>query len=551
MKNTIDNHVEKIQKSIDWINANLNGEKKKVAYSKLVDCRRKLNRIKSAIVENPAAAMYGESQMGKSYLVSGLLSTPENPFNVVDNKGGKYNFIKEINPRGDGGESTSLVTRFSLNYKIEHDEYPVKVKLLSIKDIVLLLCDTYYNDVKGQIPIDTETLDIEIKAIEKWVKDGGFKQKIIQEDDILDIRDYFKLHFLSKARDLENSNYFEKISLIISQIEVVDWESIFSLLWNKNKYISEIFNKLLHKYKEIDFVNVVYIPYDAVLRDYGTLLDVARLNEITQNKGFIEVDFKADANILYLDLSGNRVEKPFPKSYLCAIASELIFRLPEELRQSKRFLIETDLLDFPGARARLENYESDVNMGNIPQMLLRGKVAYLFNSYSENYRINCLLFCQGKKDSVENLIPELLNRWICDVVGGTPEIRQKFVDNSIISPLFIIGTMFNLDLQIDHLDNLNNANTLNSRWSQRFTNVLEKQKFNTETYDWFNNWTTKQSNFQNIYLLRDFYFSSEAKCQLFKGYNSETSSKEIEEIIPYQYPSFLPIQLNRGIELRA
>ena len=99
MENTISQHIEKIHRSIDWVNSSLKGEKRKLAYSKLVDCRRQLNKVKYAIADNPAAAMYGESQMGKSYLVSGLLSTPENPFNVVDQRGKKYNFIKDINPK--------------------------------------------------------------------------------------------------------------------------------------------------------------------------------------------------------------------------------------------------------------------------------------------------------------------------------------------------------------------------------------------------------------------------------------------------------------------
>lgn len=536
MKITIDKHVEKIQSSINWINSNLSGEKKKGAYNKLVDCRRKLNRIKFAIAENPAAAMYGESQMGKSYLVSGLLSTPENSFNVIDQDGRKYNFIKEINPIGNEKESTSLVTRFSLNYKWINDDYPVKVKLLTIVDVVLFLCDTYYNDVKNHVFIEPNDLENEIKAIEKSVLEVSVQQNIIREDDVLDIRDYFNTHFQSKALYLGHSTYFEKISLIISQVDVNGWESAFSLLWNKNKNISEIFNKLIRKFKEIDFSEEVYVPYSAVLREFGTLLDVARLHEISSKTTNLETNFTADTKIFYLDKEENPIEKSVKKSYLCAMAAELVFRLPDELKESKPFLEKTDLLDFPGARARMEIHVNNINDEIIPQMLLRGKVAYLFNKYSDNYKINTLLFCHGKKQSAQRLIPEILNRWISSTVGDSPEARQNFINVSKLPPLFVIGTMFNLDLKFDQNDSKQNKDALNNRWSQRFSTVLEKEIFNVETYKWLKTWTTEQECFQNIYLLRDFYFSSEQQNQLFKGYISE--NKEVAEITPTDYPDF-------------
>lgn len=54
--------------------------------------RRKLRRIGDALFENCSAAAYGESQVGKSYLMSSLLSTPDMPF-VIQNKGVSYSFI--------------------------------------------------------------------------------------------------------------------------------------------------------------------------------------------------------------------------------------------------------------------------------------------------------------------------------------------------------------------------------------------------------------------------------------------------------------------------
>jgi len=536
MPGMINTHIEKIEKSIEWVKSNLQGEKMKEAYSKLVDGRRKLNKIKFALSENPAAAMYGESQVGKSYLGSGLLSTSGHPFEVMDHSGKKYNFIKDINPIGNGTESTSLITRFSLNYDWVNADYPVKIKLLSIVDLVMLLCDTYYSDIKAQKFLNTEELNDGIRSLEESVVDKNTKQNIITEDDILEIRDYFKIQLKSKSPFLENSEFFEKISVVISRFEPHEWGAVFSILWNRNRYFTDLFSELFHKYKEVDFVTELYVPYSTVLRNYGTLLDVDRIYELNGMSRNVESDFKPDTSIFYIDRSGGEKVKTIEKSYLCAMSAEVVFKLPDELQESKPFLKKNDLLDFPGARARWENYEDDINVELMPQMLLRGKVAYLFNKYSANFLINTLLFCHHNKKSEVKYLPELLNRWIGNFVGDNAETRQKFMNSSQIPPLFIVGTMFNLDLKYDQHDKKNNPDTLNNRWAQRFNKVLEVDVFNIETYDWLNNWSSDLANFQNIYLLRDYYFSSEDQNQIYKGYISE--KKELEEMIPSEYPEF-------------
>ncbi|OQP39818.1 hypothetical protein A4H97_16485 [Niastella yeongjuensis] len=536
MKNTIHLHLEKLQKSIDWVNGNLNGEKKKLSYSRLVTNRGKLKKIADAMGENPAAAVYGESQVGKSYLVSGLLSTPEQRFCVSDANGRNYDFINEINPIGGQKEATGLVTRFSLHHKSLNNQYPIKIKILSIVDVVLILCDAYYNDSNSHKLINSEDLNKEINKLVRSKEGSNTIQQVIEEDDVVEIKNYFDIHFKSKNPYLECSDYFEKISLTISLFEPAEWPAVFSILWNKNKCITDIFSKLIQKFKEIEFVAEAHIPYSAVLREFGTLLDVARLNEINPQHAYLEANYTPETPICYIDRNDNKVEKNVSKSYLCAIVAELIFKLPENLKESKPFLEKTDLLDFPGARARMEIYESNIKDELIPQMLLRGKVAYLFNKYCSSYKINTLLFCHGKNQSVQRLMPELLNRWIENFIGSTPEKRQAFITTSKLPPLFVIGTMFNLDLKYEQNDKKGNSDALNNRWSQRFSIVLEKEIFNCEIYDWLKNWTTTDKYFRNIYLLRDFYYSSELQNQLYEGYNSD--KQEIKEIIPFNYPDF-------------
>lgn len=201
----------------------------------------------------------------KNILGKRSLSTHGNPFQVIDYNGKKYDFIKEINPIGNGVESTKIIHSFSVNYNSINAEYPVKIKLLSVTDMVLFLCDAYYNDIKaGWKFLTKEELNDVIINLEESVSDKKTKQNFITEDDILDIRDYFKIQLKSKSPHIVN--LFDKISILISRFEPHEWIGIFSLLWNRNHYFTDIYNKLLHKYKEVDFVTQLYVPYSTVLK---------------------------------------------------------------------------------------------------------------------------------------------------------------------------------------------------------------------------------------------------------------------------------------------
>ncbi|MDR1170751.1 MAG: putative virulence factor [Prevotellaceae bacterium] len=539
MEQKINTQLETIEKSNKWVLESLQGEKQRYAYRNLVNFRRKLNRKKFALESNPAAAMYGESQMGKSYLVSSLLSKSGKPFTVIDGRGNSYDFINKINPIGKGTESTSLVTRFSTGYKWKNPAFPVKAKLLSPADLVLVLCDSYYNDVKAKIDIalKSDTVSEKVAELCNRHESGQAMQMLLGEDDILDIYDYFHSNFSTRATNVIHSEFFEKIPSLIAKTAPGDWSEIFALLWNNNKKITELFSELLRQYGKLDFTDVVYLPIDTVLRDNGTLLDVARLHEIYGKYEGSEPNYKAETPVMILKNGQEKTVANFSKSYLCALTAELIFCLPSELETDKQFLKNTDLLDFPGARHRLETHEEDIDDKVIPKMLLRGKVAYLFNKYSCSEKINILLFCHSDRQSAQSAMPEMLNNWIGDMIGKTPEERNAFIDKSKAPPLFVVSTMFNLDLQFDfNNDREGNRNFLDNRWERRFLKVLEKEIFGRETYSWIDEWTTARPNFQNIYLLRDFYYSSETNSKIYEGYNENKIEKQ--EIIPPSYVDF-------------
>ena len=147
MLQDIEKHIALIDGSIAWAKE---FDKESFPYEVFKEYRRKLRRIYAALEENCSAAAYGESQVGKSYLMSSLLSSPNSPF-VITNAGKSYSFIDDLNPSGGNNakiESTGVITRFTLSKGDPAMKDYVKVRNLSVVDIILLLADSYYNDIK-------------------------------------------------------------------------------------------------------------------------------------------------------------------------------------------------------------------------------------------------------------------------------------------------------------------------------------------------------------------------------------------------------------------
>lgn len=538
MENNIIKQLENIEKSLKWVDEtdSMRGPKGENTCNSLIDFRRKLRKKQFALEGNPAAAIYGASQMGKSYLISNLLSVEGSPFKILDGHNTEYVFLDKINPEGNGREATSLITRFSSNYNWINPDFPIKASLLSPTDLVIVLCDSYYNDVNinVNIEINSDSISANVEELYKQFENKIDLQFLINEDEILDIQDYFVAHFQLLTSNITNSTFFKRIPKLISKVSSKEWVNVFSILWNNNTELSAIFSKLIEQYTILDFSREIYIPIKTVMRKHGTVLDVLRLTEIYEQHNNTEIDFEPNTKVLTIK---NNQEKQidFLKSYLCVLTAELTFRLPDELENSKPFLKKTDLLDFPGARNRLGRNENEIKQEHIPQMLLRGKVAYLFNKYSSSEKINILLFCQNsEKSEVQNILPNLLNEWIGDMIGKTKEERNIFIEKSQVPPLFIVSTMFNKDLIFNNNnDSPENIDARNNRWKGRFITVLNEVFGQKE---WLAEWTTNSLYFKNIFLLRDFRFSSDTNNQLFKGYNE--NDKEIEEIVHSKYPTF-------------
>lgn len=537
MINNINSQLSANAHSLEWGHVYLKGEELSNFRERLISNRIKLKRLQYASSVNPAAAIFGESQVGKSYMVDCLLTSDTEVLKIYDGYGIPTGFLESINPLGGGKEATSLISRFTTHKVWNDPDYSIKATMLSPIDVIIVLLDAYYNDVINHNFPKADAVVEEISHLKAKYISQSPVQSAITEDEIFELKEYLTSELVSRGEAfrmaLVDNKYFEELSLIISHISDEQWCDVFEFLWNKNAILSDIFNRLVKTLKKLDFCRTVYIKTDAVLRKPGTILHVDRLyelfgiSEVVDDKGdrrVIEVASVPDMSVL--TENGKKLDG-IKKSEFCALAMELAFTIVNtnnnnnELLEKKPFLENSDILDFPGARSRKMIQADIISQTNACEMILRGKVAYLFNKYSQQYLITNLLFCHHDIKSEVVTISSLLKGWVENTIGNTPEKRSEFMKIAEVAPLFLIGTKFNIDLKKTPDDSKGDEEdrikAMDYRWSKRFE-MLENLIGPTVVNNWLNQWTPNNP-FKNIYLLRSFEYS----CQdgLFEGYQKK------------------------------
>lgn len=553
MLQEIRNQIDNINQSLAWIRKNKE-EDYYQRFLQLVDNRRTLKKIESAIANNPGIAAFGKSQVGKSYLISCLLQGRDRdgkdvPF-MVRAGNESYNFIYKINPpseKGGGRESTGVVSRFSSFSRDEtlyNVDLPILVKTFSVTDIILILSDSYFNDFSDYTtPGETEIKDLCDSWKDKYKTPLSLVPGMVSADDILNIKFYFEKH-INNAQTYNKSAIFDKLALVIDKIPTSDYAEVFSNLWNKEPVFTRLFTKLVSILQRFNFSETLYLPIQSVLHEgirENTIMSVQCLMQLFQATPQYTCD-------VYLRENGQFAQcaSAIPKSEVCAICSEVVYKIDQEFLSSARpykwenmdaevqpmvthdpvkmeLFADNDLLDFPGARSREQEKLEKLLDATILSFFLRGKVAYLFNKYNEEMGINILLYCHHNQDNEVAYLFKLLEDWVCNYVGRDCHERQEKIAITKKSPLFNIGTMFNLDMEMNKGTEMTEK-SIEQRWIGRFETVVNKQCFHRETVDWVKNWTREGEDFNNSYVLRDYKFST----NLFDGFEEcgyETGSK--------------------------
>ena len=426
--------------AIDWV-TQARGSSQRLnaqADSLVLELRRARNTARSLGVVSGrpmTIGFFGLSQAGKSYLISSLAAG--NNGRLETNYGGQtIDFLRHVNPPGGGKEATGLVTRFSRNATAGPDAYPVELQIFSEVDMVKILVNSYFNDFDKE-QVGYVFSSERIKALIDSLKGrAGAADKGLSADDAVSLWDYVRSSFGNTTRLLDSTYWPEVINLAPS-LRLEDRAQLFSILWGEQAELSELYIGLAKVLQALGHPSKVYAPLTALIRREGdafvqqdSIMNVDVLESLgSPTEKSLSVLPVREQDGQYL-AAAQAVEVPL--AHLAALTVELTFPLMGETQAGG--VDKVDLLDFPGYRGRLNirsvqdaGAASESSGGNpASQLILRGKVAYLFERYTDQQEMNGLVMCTAsdKQSDVKDVEP-VLTRWVHRTQGATPQEREN------------------------------------------------------------------------------------------------------------------------------
>lgn len=469
------------------------------------DLSYELHRVRNEAVSYEHAAsrpmtvgFFGISQAGKSYLISALAAGQNERLETMLG-GQRVDFMDQVNPVGLGKEATGVVTRFSRRAKpAPVDQFPVELKLFRELDLVKILGNTWFKDfdqTRVSYRITEEEIQAALKPFEG--RENGPLQPGFNADDVVSTWDYFRNSFANTVILLEHS-YWPRALKLAPRLNVRERGELFSVLWGKEQALTDVYVSLATSLHQLGLPTTVYAPLDA-------LFELDEKGRETQNNSIMSVDILArfgtdkDKPMDVLPVVGEQLQtaRSIMRSHLGALSAEMTFRLVEPPKNP--IVNEVDLLDFPGYRGRFALSEITsindpaIRPGDNPvaQLILRGKVTYLFERYTDNHEMHALVLCTNVNKSIEiNDIGPVLTRWIENTQGATPAQRGTR-DSGLIWAMTMCDTRIG-----QMLDKSEGA------WIQAWSGMMSMTMLDRfSTYSWLNNWGNGVA-FNNAYMVR-------------------------------------------------
>lgn len=478
-------------RAIEWIDA-VRGNSKKLddkADGLVYGLRRASNKARSlerAAGHPMAIGFFGLSQAGKSYLIS-TLAAGENGRLETDHDGELVDFLASVNPAGGGSEATGLVTRFTrIKPAIQDRAYPIEVRLFREIDVAKILANAWFKDF-DQGRVDYKIDGDRVRALLDRFADraASAPQPGVDANDVVSLWDYVAASFGNHVKALDGdlkSGYWARAVALAPRLSSRDRAEFFSILWGEIPELTQVYAQIADSLCAIGHVDVAHIPRDAVEDKGGppSIMNVTMLDHIGGGD---------NATVMVRGVRDGKLNEPVSirRSHLAVLTTELVFPLANMPRE--RCLEAVDLLDFPGYRGRYDKTRlSEIPNNPVGELLRRGKVAYLFELYSENQEMNGLVLCTpaNKQPETSAVVP-VLDHWVRQTQGESGR------DRSARSGLLWAVTMFNARVS----DMLNKQD----KWHQEWKGLNDIAFKIYESLDFMRDWKGGKP-FNNTFLVR-------------------------------------------------
>ena len=465
---------------------------------KLRRARNQAQRLAVAAARPMTVGLFGLSQAGKSYLISALAADRQGKLETRFD-GECLDFLQHINPPGGGSEATGLVTRFTRTRIETPHGYPIRLTLMTEADIIKVLGNSFFNDFdreKVSLPTDGDHVLAVLRELAK--RRQGVPVPGMSADDVVDLQDYFQERFAASMAPLK-ADYWPHAVELAPCLAPQDRARLFAILWGEIPDLTQTYQLLRGALEQLSFAQVVHAPLSALVEH--TQKGLTQANSIMSVAILQRLGSSADDTLQVCPWHDGEPGKvaPIARALLAALTAEIAFPLVEEPR-SKVFH-GVDVLDFPGYRGRLKLQSLDDvraqvkrdDVNPVTELVLRGKVAYLFERYTDNQEMNLLIVCtpSDKQSDVQDVGP-VLERWINKTQGATAEERARRR-----SGLVWAITMFDKTLT-DALPQ--SEDQLRMRWGDKgLMNRTLLERFGN--YPWMGEWAPG-APFNQVFLVR-------------------------------------------------
>lgn len=458
----------------------------------LVDATRKTENLARKLAASAgrrnSAGVFGPSQAGKSYLVSVLGRSKGRPL-LADFAGATKNFIQEINPEG-GKESTGLVTRFTIVRGTRDAQHPVELRLLTETDLVKIIGNSFLSDFdQHNRKLDLPTTDRIRAVIGQLEPQARQAPAHLDEIAMYDIGEYFEANFRTSVERLRQASYWDALTRFGHRLPTAARIELYSLLWGQSPALTEIFTLLQRALESLGHAATARAAIECLVPRARSIIDVEILK---QHLGTPE-DLQDLIGVLpeLPDGPGDGPPVRVPRATLTALVAEIKVVMAD---RPWNFFEHTDLLDFPGARSREKMLDLPADEQErafcVRNMLLRGKIAYLFQRYTEERELTCMLLCMPPSNQEVKDLTALVGTWVAQTHGGNAQARAQ-----LPCALFFVLTKFDVELVAKPGDTPES-------WGNRIDTRLEASMYQLyKQEDWLQNWDGKA--FANTYFLRN------------------------------------------------
>lgn len=450
-------------------------------------------RLSHAATRNNCVGVFGPSQAGKSYLVSALARERGGRLAIKLGPDSR-DFLRDINPPGDR-ESTGLVTRFSVHAGADDPDYPIEVRLLTETDLVKILANSFFLDFDPNSmtipPIEDDDLRKALATAEAAA--GARAADHLDDIALFDLTLYIRHNFKTRVGAFDRADFWRGLIRVGGRLALRDRAELFSMLWGRAPEFTDLFIHLAEALASVGNAPDARVAAAGLIpREVGSppepnsIIDVGVLSRLRTPRDAADL-------IALRPIRGGapRAEAKLPRATLTALIAEVSLTIET---QPWPFFEHTDLLDFPGARSRLKLLkmpEAEAERdAQTRELYLRGKIAYLFQRYTDELELTSMLLCMPPSVAEVKDLAGMVNGWIAATHGATPA-RRKAVRNA----LFLILTKH--DLEFVEKGGEDEASRM-GKWDRRLhASLLELYGKDGWTEDW------DGAPFANTYFLRN------------------------------------------------